>query len=150
MRNSFFLVLFLLCFSISVKTEISHNPINSYTKWDIIIMGTVKKLGKPPLFVSGISKVCQLAEYNVDKVCIGEFAGQDIMVEHLILTGKELNGVEEGDKVLIMVQKPRETFPRKDNAYPDIENKKIYYRGQVLKTVKDCSELGLTGKGVPS
>lgn len=63
--------------------------------------GTVLKIGPNPGYLSGVNPAYQLVKYRVDRVISGKYKGKEIVVDHLLMDGKELNGVKVGDKVCI-------------------------------------------------
>ena len=66
--------------------------------------GTVKSVAPDPGMLSGVLAVFRLAKYRVERVCQGSYSGKEIVVDHLILSGKELAGVNVGDRVCVSVR----------------------------------------------
>ena len=70
----------------------------------IVFEGTVEKLGPDLGFGSGVLAVYRLAKYRVDRVCEGKYDGSEIVVDHLIFTAKEFEGIKVNDRVCLRVQ----------------------------------------------
>ena len=81
---------------------------------DIVFEGTVECLGPDPGIMSGILAVYRLAKYRVQKVVVGKFAGSEMVVDHLILTGKELEGIGVTDRVCVTVTASKKILQRWD------------------------------------
>jgi hypothetical protein len=77
----------------------------------IVFEGTVLKVS-PPVAVSGRISAYRLVKYRVEKVCRGKYGKADIVVDHLILTGKELEGLEVGHRVWLTVDKVKKISPQ--------------------------------------
>lgn len=73
--------------------------------------GTVMKIG-PPIFRSGFVTAYRLVKYRVERVCTGSYQQAEIVVDHLVLTGKELDGVNVGDRVYVTLKKAKKISPR--------------------------------------
>src|SRR5215213_9907503 len=71
----------------------------------ILFEGRVSKVGEKNELMSGVFASYQLMEYEVVKVIKGDYKDNKIIVDHLILSGKELRGVKLGSKVCIEVTK---------------------------------------------
>lgn len=54
----------------------------------------------------------QLAKYKVISVCQGEYDQQEIIVDHLILSGDELDNFRPGDRVRLVIKKSDTIFNR--------------------------------------
>ncbi len=78
----------------------------------IVFEGTVECLGPDPGIMSGILAVYRLAKYRVQKVVVGEYAGSEMVVDHLILTGKELEGISVTDRVCVTVTASKKILAR--------------------------------------
>jgi len=61
--------------------------------------GTVSQIGPDPGYLSGDLPAYQLVKYRVERILTGRYEGKEIVVDHLILTGKELEGIKVGDRV---------------------------------------------------
>jgi hypothetical protein len=48
--------------------------------------------------------VFRLAKYRVEKICQGNYSGKEIVVDHLIFNGRELDGVNVSDRVCVSVK----------------------------------------------
>ena len=89
--------------------EVQENPPDT----QIVFQGTVLKLAPDPGTGSGSALVVyQLARYRVDRVCRGSYSEKEITVDHLILSGKELEGVKVGDRLCVTVEKRPKVFNR--------------------------------------
>lgn len=66
--------------------------------------GTLESLAPDLGILSGRIAVFRLAKYRVEKVCQGNYSGKEIIVDHLILSGREFDGVNLGDRVCISVK----------------------------------------------
>jgi len=64
----------------------------------------VEKLGPDLGFGSGVLAVYRLAKYRVDKVCEGKYDGREIVVDHLIFTAREFEGIKVNDRVCLTVE----------------------------------------------
>lgn len=78
----------------------------------IVFEGTVLRFAPEPAWVSGNTAVYRLVKYRVERVCGGRYADAEIVVDHLILNGKELEGIKVGDKVCVSVDKTNKIFAR--------------------------------------
>ena len=102
---------------------------------NLVIEAFVEKIGAAPRVGSGVRAVYQLAKYNVTQVCEGEYHQQDIVVDHLMLYGDELDGFRPGDKVRLVAKKSNRIFTRNNeegfrNAQDKVE---VYYIGEKPK-----------------
>jgi hypothetical protein len=52
---------------------------------DLIFVGVVQNLGKPPLFWSGHSNSYQSAHYKVEKILKGKYEAPEISVDHVLV-----------------------------------------------------------------
>lgn len=80
------------------KVETQQEPSKS-----VVFEGTVEKLAPDLGILSGRIVVYRLVKYRVERVCAGKYDGKEIVVDHLILEGKELEGVNVGDRVCVTV-----------------------------------------------
>lgn len=78
----------------------------------IAFEGVVERISPDHGVLSGILAVYRLAKYRVTRICKGRYSGKRIVVDHLILTGKELEGIQIGDRVCISVQKSNKIAAR--------------------------------------
>ncbi len=76
----------------------------SFTPDTLVFEGTLEKLGPDVGFVSGVVAVYRLAKYRVNRVCEGHYEKDEIVVDHLILSGSELKGIELNDHVRVKVR----------------------------------------------
>lgn len=77
-----------------------------------VFEGTLEKLAPDLGILSGRIAVYRLAKYRVQKVCGGKYEGKEIVVDHLVLDGKEFEGVEIGDRVCVTVRISAKILPR--------------------------------------
>ena len=84
-------------------------------KADIMFEGTVLQIG-PSVPPTGVLTHYRLAKYRVERVCRGNYAGKEIIVDHFSLTGRELESVKVGDRVFVAVDKNKEIQLREDVA----------------------------------
>ncbi len=78
----------------------------------IVFVGTLERIGPDPGILSGDLAVYRLAKYRVQHVCNGEYHEKEIVVDHLVLTGKEFEGIKVGDQVCVSVEKSKKVFAR--------------------------------------
>jgi len=111
----------------------------------IAFLGTVEKIGRDPGAPSGVLAVYQLAQYRVDQVCEGEYVRKEIVVDHLIGTGDELNNIRVGDRVCVSVKISKSILVRNDeegfrSAAESIEE--FYIGGRPVKVAPEtgCRE----------
>ena len=100
----------------------------------IVFQGRVIKLARDPGRKSGGDLFYRLVKYKVERVCEGEYAGSEIVVDHLMMSGRELKGLKVGGIVCVTVEK-RKTLLARWNA-PGIrepsETVNVFYRDQNL------------------
>ena len=102
---------------------------------NIILDAVVEKIGHAPGVGSGFHAVYQFAKYRVTSVCEGEYDQQQIVVDHLMLEGNELDGFRPGDKVRLVLLRSNTIFTRNNedgfrNAGDKVE---IFYIGEKPK-----------------
>jgi hypothetical protein len=108
----------------------------------IVFEGTLECLGPDPGIVSGILAVYRLAKYRVVRVVVGEYAGREIVVDHLILSGDELKGFSVTDRVCVTVEISPKILQRWDAEgirNPGDEVKTFYIAATVTKIPGDGS-----------
>lgn len=66
----------------------------------IVFEGTLECLG-PDFGMSGILAVYRLAKYRIEKVVVGEYAEDEIVVDHPVFTRKEFEGISVTDRVCV-------------------------------------------------
>lgn len=100
-------VLVLLLFNVACQQVNNAQRANdSQPASDVVVFeGTLEILGPEPGFVSGLLASYRLAKYRVEKVCEGQFAATEIIVDHRVFTGKEFEGINVNDRVCITVKK---------------------------------------------
>lgn len=95
----------------------------------IVFEGILEKLGPDPGVTSGRLVAYRLAKYRVKKVCSGKYERQEMVVDHLIFTGKEFEGIEIGDQLCLTVKVSDQIPARSDTEgirAPE-ESVKTYY-----------------------
>jgi hypothetical protein len=105
----------------------------------ILFEGKVSKVGEKNELMSGVFASYQLMEYNVIKVVKGNYADNKIIVDHLVLSGKELNGVKLGSKVCIEVTKIKNLPDRMDDNIVRRSEDKVdwFYLGRLYRPYKN-------------
>jgi hypothetical protein len=105
----------------------------------VVFRGTVLAVAPNPMAGSGIVAIYQLAKYRVDRVCQGQLSVQTVVVDHLILTGTELESIKPGTNVCVVAKRSGKIPNRWD--YPGIrepsEEVKTYYVGENVKVGED-------------
>jgi hypothetical protein len=76
-------------------------------KADLIFEGTVLQMS-PPVPPTGVLTHYRLVKYRVETVCKGKYSNKEILVDHFSLTGKELEGIKQGDRVFVAVDKAKD------------------------------------------
>ena len=92
------------------------NPIQTINPGDektLVFEGVVLKVG-PQVPGSGVFTFYRLAKYRVDRVSYGHYEEPEIVVNHLSLTTHELDGLEEGSRVCVMVERSKDILSRHD------------------------------------
>jgi hypothetical protein len=96
-------VLLLLGLPVTCR-QVTSTPSESKATDTIVFEGTLEKLGPDPGIVSGILAVYRLAKYRVKRVCEGKYDAKEIVVDHLIFTSKEFEGININDRVCVRVR----------------------------------------------
>jgi|GEM_PF-1541278 hypothetical protein len=89
-------------------------PVKITSPDTLVFEGTLVKLGPDSGIVSGILAVYRLAKYRVDKVCEGNYERSEIIVDHLIFSGKEFDGIKVNDRVCMTVKISNKILTRYD------------------------------------
>ena len=109
---------------------------------NLVLEGIVEKIGDAPGVGSGFHAVYQFAKYGVTSICEGEYDQQEIIVDHIILEGNELDRFRPGDKVRLVIKKSNTIFTRNNedgfrNASDKVE---VFYIGEKPKLLSpDCA-----------
>ena len=109
---------------------------------NLVIDAFVEKIGAAPGVGSGVRAVYQFAKYNVTQVCNGEYDQQDILVDHLLLYGNELDRFRPGDRVRLVIKKSNTIFKRNnEDGFRNAEDKvEVFYIGEKPKLLSpDCA-----------
>ena len=110
---------------------------------NMVLEGIVERIGVAPRVGSGHLAVYQLAKYKVTSLCEGEYDQRDIVIDHLILFGNELDGFRPGDKVRLVIKKSKTIFTRNNedgfrNADDEVE---VFYVGEKPKLLSpNCAQ----------
>ena len=80
----------------------------------IVFDGTLLQVGPDVGLTSGRFAVYRVAKYRVERVCEGKYDGSEIVVDHLVLNGKEFENINVGDRVCVMVKMSRRILVRYD------------------------------------
>lgn len=109
---------------------------------NLVLEGIVEKIGNAPGVGSGFHAVYQFAKYRVTLVCEGEYDQQQIVVDHLMLYGNELDAFRPGDKVRLVIEKSKTIFTRNNedgfrNTHDKVE---VFYIGEKPQLLSpDCA-----------
>lgn len=109
---------------------------------NLVIDAIVQKIGVAAGVGSGRLAVYQFAKYKVISVCEGEYGQQEIIVDHIMLEGNELDGFRPGDKVRLVIKKSNTIFTRNDeDGFRNARDKvKFFYIGEKPKLLSpDCA-----------
>jgi hypothetical protein len=111
-------------------------------KVDVVIEGTVLNIS-PPTPVSGLVFYYRLVKYRVERVCKGKYAGAEIIVDHQIIAGSELDDVKVGDRVGVAVRRAESVAKRWDaeGIRDPSDVIKVFYVGGGVSPARDpvCS-----------
>jgi hypothetical protein len=102
--------------------------------------GTVLKIA-PPVPGSGGFAFYRLAKYRVERVCHGRYTKSEIVVDHLSLTGEELNSINVGDRVCAIAKASEKIFTRTnvEGIREESEDVGIFYTGGSMPSpVSSC------------
>jgi len=80
------IALFLSLDAVPVGTEDSSKK--------LVFVGTIEAIAPDTGILSGDLAIYRLIKYRVERLCQGEYKREDIVVDHLIVTGKELEGLK--------------------------------------------------------
>lgn len=103
------LVVFPLIVSFATTPQVANE---SSPAEKIVFEGLVERISPDSGILSGNVAVYRLAKYRVKRICKGRYQGKRIVVDHLILTGKELEGIKVGDQVCVLAQKSNKILAR--------------------------------------
>lgn len=102
---------FLVCVAtLSIKCDSKQEPAQS----PLVIAAIVERIGKHPGTASGRYELYQLAKYRVVTVCSGTYQQNEIVVDHLLVSGDELMSLHIGDKVYLRLSTSK-TIPMRSN-----------------------------------
>src|SRR5215212_6150766 len=79
---------------------------------NLVLEAIVETIGHAPGVGSGFHAMYQFAKYRNTSTCEGEYVQQQIVVDHLILYGNELDDFHPGDKVRLVIKKSPAIFRR--------------------------------------
>src|SRR5262245_2506490 len=75
---------------------------------ELAFEGVVLQIGPDPGYLSGDTPAYQLVNYRIERIITGRYEGKEIVLDHLILTGKELEGIKAGARVCVTVRVSKE------------------------------------------
>lgn len=134
-------IILLLLFTVSANYSLSK-------KSDIILLGTVLKLSPPPAGSNANAPSYSLVKYKVEEVYEGSCEEDEIVVDHLIQTGKELKGIKVGDEVELRLRTSK-TIDSRINAEgirSESEAVAVYYIAKEIRKLEKGSFPILTSK----
>jgi hypothetical protein len=120
---------------------------------DLIIEGTVLSMS-PPTPGSGVIAFYRLVKYKVNRVCKGRYSDSEIVVDHWVVTTKELEGVKIGDKVCFAVNRSKRILRRwnADGIRATSDLVPVFYIGNAVAPPStepcDCVEAALSAIGL--
>ena len=98
----------------------------------LVVIAEVKNIEQYPIgALSGRSAFYRMASYSVIEVIKGALKKEEITVSHLILTGKELDELRVGDKVLMCLGESWHVY-RKNGRTISYGMKSADYEGELL------------------
>jgi hypothetical protein len=106
----------------------------------LVFEGTVLKIA-PSVPASGEFAFYRLAKYRVESVCRGRYEGAEIVVDHLSLTTKELDGIKVGDRVCVTVRPSKKLSMRQNVEGIRTESERVetfYIGGEVQPPGSHC------------
>jgi hypothetical protein len=109
----------------------------------LVFEGTVLRIGQT-VPASGFMAFYRLAKYRVEKACLGKYTKSEIVVDHLSLTTRELDGIKVGDRVWVTVEPSKKIFSRynEEGIREKSENVRIFYiGGEVVPGLSGCDSL---------
>jgi len=132
MKTKFALLLILMPLGLLASSNGAAFPLRGQT---IEFEGRVLLIGEKPPFLSGARQLTyQLAKYRIIKVTRGKYSQSEIVVDHLIFAGTELEKIKIGDRVHVSVERSKTISLRSDS--PGIREAsdvvKTYYVGTSL------------------
>ena len=83
-----------ICFTVLVTFWASAHAQMKDSSEDIVFVGTLQAISPDTGMVSGDLAIYRLAKYHVQRLCRGQYKEKEIVVDHLIVTGRELEGVK--------------------------------------------------------
>ena len=80
----------------------------------LVFEGTIEKLGPDQGILSGRIAVYRLAKYRIQRMCAGKYDEKEIVVDHLVISGKEFKDLKIGDRVCVRVKIADKVLARYD------------------------------------
>jgi hypothetical protein len=126
-----------------VAPRVSHIPpasVSVPTDGLLVFEGTVLQIA-PPVAPSGVFANYRLAKYRVERVCRGHYEQPEVIVDHLSLTARELDGIKIGDRVCVSVELSKEIFVRTNVEGIREESERVetfYIGGRVAAPGSPC------------
>ena len=138
MKETIAIICFTLVFIHACQSKARVAPSDTQ---NLVIEAFVEKIGAAPGVGSGVRAVYQFAKYNVTQVCAGEYHQQQIVVDHIMLYGDELDAFRPGDKVRLVIKKSNTIFTRNsEDGFRNARDKvEVFYIGEKPKLLSsDC------------
>lgn len=117
-------------FALPKRIEVANVQTNSADTTSLAFEGTVLKLG-PRVPGSGVMAFYRLAKYRVERVSSGHYSGSEIVVDHVSMTGDELETLRIGDRVCVSVLESNKIFSvsRVPGIREESERVELFYIG---------------------
>jgi len=111
-----------------------------------VFEGTLEKLAPDLGILSGRIAVYRLAKYRVQQVCNNAYEEKEIVVDHLVLNGKEFEGVEVGDRVCVTVRISDKILSRynADGIRNSSDSIKTFFIGEEIRNIdagRNCCDI---------
>ena len=101
MSRYFHVVLTCCLFLMMELSSKCNHPKKAIAQSPLVIAAVLEGLGQHPGATSGSRQIFQLAKYRVVAVCSGTLDQKEIVVDHLLVSGDELQSLRVGDKVYL-------------------------------------------------
>lgn len=113
-------------------------------RW-LIFEATILKIGKAPSIACGAGTTpSRLAKYKIDRIYVGSYDKDEIIVHHLFCREDVLSDLKEGDKVLVVIDlhsPPFQISPDEDILRSeDVKNVKELYSAKRVAKVTSCCD----------
>lgn len=93
--------------------------------------------------MSGRVAVYRLGKYRVDKVCKGKYDGSEIVVDHLVFTGKEFDGIKVNARVCVTAKITNKILARwnSEGIRSPSDDVKIFYEAHEDKNHQNWADM---------